>query len=361
MKKRIKVLHVLKSSVYSGAENVVITIIKTLESNYDMAYLSTQGSIHQVLEDNNIESFLLGHYNYKNILTIVKEYQPDIIHAHDFTASVICALIPGTFQLISHLHYDPPWVNSWNIKSFTYYLCCPRIDKIFTVSSHMVDKMVFLKRFANKTVVVGNPIDKNKIINYSNLNNKVDSLKCDVLFVGRIVEQKNPQLFIDIIYSLKLRGMKNIQAYMIGDGDLMKTCQTLLKTRGLEENIKLLGFQRNPYIYMKQAGLVCVTSRWEGFGLVIAEANVLGTPVLSTRTSGGCHILGNDSWDFCDDEKEFTQKAWELLNDKHTYEARKIAALNRAKQFTDIEKYALMLSSKYSEEVEKNNGCNIRM
>ena len=43
----------------------------------------------------------------------------------------------------------------------------------------------------------------------------------DILFVGRITEQKNPLLFLDIINALNKKGM-NLNVVMAGDGDLMQ-------------------------------------------------------------------------------------------------------------------------------------------
>ena len=70
---------------------------------------------------------------------------------------------------------------------------------------------------------------------------------------------------------------------MVGDGVLMDVCRLLISKLGLESNIEMMGFQENPYIFMKQSSILCITSESEGFGLVAAEANVLGIPVLSTK------------------------------------------------------------------------------
>ena len=57
--KKMKIMHVLKSSVYSGAENVVITIIKNLTAEFDFLYVSSEGSIRLILEERKIP-FALG-------------------------------------------------------------------------------------------------------------------------------------------------------------------------------------------------------------------------------------------------------------------------------------------------------------
>lgn len=349
--KKIKVLHVLKSSLYSGAENVAITIIKYLDDAYETAYLAMHGEIEEVLRKEGIHYFLLNKYTRHNISEVIKEYQPDIVHAHDFTATVFCAMIHQPFHLISHLHYDPPWVHNWNLRTVTYWCCKKRIDKVLTVSSDMFQNMVFAKGFAEKIRVVKNPLDI-KRIKHNAYNEPYDGpLNIDVIFVGRLVEQKNPQRFIRLVNALKKEGLYNLYSVMLGDGELRGECMRLIKELGLEGNIQLLGFQSNPYAYMNKSSLLLVTSRWEGFGLVIAEANILGVPVLSTKTSGATEVLGKGAWEICESDEAFIQKAKQLLTDSAQYEVKGAEAKERVRRFSKMEDYMSHITSIYEEEV----------
>ena len=58
----------------------------------------------------------------------------------------------------------------------------------------------------------------------------------------------------------------------------------------------MLGFKSNPYNYLKQADLFISTSEIEGFSLVVAEAIVLGLPIISTSTDGPKEILENGKY-----------------------------------------------------------------
>lgn len=351
MSRRIRVLHVLKSSSYSGAENVAITIIKHLDENYEAAYLATKGEIEDVLRKEGICYFLLDKFTRRNISKIIKEYQPDIVHAHDFTATVLCAMILRSFRLISHLHYDPPWVYNWNIRTIVYKCCKKRISKVLTVSTDMFQNMVFANKFKEKVIVVKNPLDVERIKQKANDKQYNNLFAIDIVFVGRFVEQKNPQRFIRLVETLKKEGFDKLCCIMLGDGNLLEECQRMVKCIGLEENVQLLGFQSNPYAYINKSSLLCLTSRWEGFGLVIAEANILGVPVLSTKTSGACEILGEKAWEICESDEEFVDKAKQLLTDHFQYKIKSKDALDRAKRFSDMEAYMSQIISIYKEEV----------
>ena len=56
-KRKLRVLHILNSKIYSGAENVVITIIRNLGNSIEFAYESPDGSIREVLKKNSIKFF----------------------------------------------------------------------------------------------------------------------------------------------------------------------------------------------------------------------------------------------------------------------------------------------------------------
>lgn len=348
-----KILHVLKSSVYSGAEHVVFTIIKCLRDQFDLIYIASEGPIRKSLEQEGLPFELLSRFDRKHLKTVIKRQKPDIIHAHDFSATVLCASIEGDFRLLSHLHYDPPWVTRWNAKTMVYACCRRRIEMVLMVSEQMPSRMVFAKHYRDKIQIMENPIDKERIKKLSEQlpnGDAKEDLSCDLLFVGRFVEQKNPQRFIYLIERLKRDGWNSIKAKMLGDGPLLQECQELTKCLKLQEQLEIKGFEKNPYPYIRQAGALCVTSRWEGFGLVVAEASLLSVPVLSTNTSGCLGILGVGAEEICQTDDEFLNKI-KLLRDHHeVYGVWKERAFTRAGEFADVNKYKTILSEIYKNE-----------
>lgn len=345
-KRKKKIAHVLKSSIYSGAENVVLTIIRELRDEFDFVYIATDGPIRERLEQEEIPCILLKEFTRRNLARAVKVWKPDIIHAHDFSASVMCATLPGRFRLISHLHYDPPWVRRWNIKTIVYWAISHRMDHILVVSEGANAHFAFAKVLRKKTMIIGNPIDKERIFEMSGAEREK---KYDLLFVGRFVEQKNPQAFIEIVNVLKQEGVL-VNAVMLGTGELKRECENLIQRYELQDSIHLLGFQDNPYSYMKASRILCMTSRWEGYGLVAEEASIIGTPVLSTKTGGVTDIFGENSVELCTSQTDFIQKIKILLSDKDVYaQWCKRIALSQV-QFTEQAVYMKDLKSIYEKD-----------
>ncbi len=76
---------------------------------------------------------------------------------------------------------------------------------------------------------------------------------------------------------------------LLGTGPEEKIAEVkaLAETLGITDRLIFLGFQKNPFPYIKNAKLLVMSSDSEGFGNVLAEALILNTPVVSTRCPGG--------------------------------------------------------------------------
>lgn len=349
---KLKIAHVLKSSIYSGAENVVLTIMKGLREEFEFLYIATEGPIREKLEEEQVPFKLLERFDRKYLSQALNEYQPDIVHAHDFSATVLCAAVPGRFRLISHLHYDPPWVKNWNGKTLCYALCSRRIETILTVSENIFRSMVFAGKCGGKLQVIGNPVDGRKIRSLASLPalQPEEEHGCDIIFAGRFVEQKNPERFIYLVKKVKDRGWREIRAWMLGEGELLEKCRDLISNLKLQDNIELKGFQSNPYPLILRAKLLCMTSRWEGFGLVAAEANLLGVPVLSSDNSGCREILGEGAPELCRSDEEFLEKIFLLHENTEVYEQWRQRSLARAEQLDNMDRYMETMASIYQEK-----------
>ena len=84
----MRVMYVLNTSSFSGAENVIITIIKNLPPEVEAYYVSLDGRIREKLFEEKIKFYPLPKVNAHNLKKAIKEVEPDIIHANDTVASV---------------------------------------------------------------------------------------------------------------------------------------------------------------------------------------------------------------------------------------------------------------------------------
>lgn len=100
--------------------------------------------------------------------------------------------------------------------------------------------------------------------------------------VARLAPEKNLALAIEAAHILKDRGV-DFAWYIVGEGATENALRQKIGELGLTACVVLAGSQKNPYKYMKAADVYVQTSRSEGFGMTIAEARILGRPVVSTN------------------------------------------------------------------------------
>lgn len=353
MATKCRVLHVLQSSKFSGAENVVCRIIEMFENTeIEMAYCSRNGQIGEVLKKRNITFFPMTTMSVSEIKRIVKLYKPDIVHAHDYMASILCAMSVKC-RIISHLHNNSPWIKDYSLKSFLYLISCFRYGRILAVSDAILDEYVFGSLIRKKTLVMGNPIDvaeiKNKAVQSSPYPEKYD-----VIFLGRLVPAKKPLRFIKIIKEL-YKSLPDLKVVMVGNGELLEECQKSIYESGLTDVIRLLGFMANPYPALLNSKILCMTSEWEGYGLVAAEALTLGLPVVCTRAGGLKQIVNDECGKFCDDDAEFCDELKRLLTDDKYISLKSRKAVLQSELLNNIKSYRESLTKIYFELYAKEN------
>lgn len=75
---------------------------------------------------------------------------------------------------------------------------------------------------------------------------------------------------------------RKLPLVLVGKGRLEKEVKQLAHELKINNHVKFLGFQTNPYPLIANAVLLVLSSKFEGFGYVIVEAQALNRPVLST-------------------------------------------------------------------------------
>lgn len=106
-----------------------------------------------------------------------------------------------------------------------------------------------------------------------------------LLGVGRLVPQKDFPTLIKAFALVKKQ--ISVKLVILGEGEKRPQLEALVQELGLENDVDMPGFKDNPYTYMAKATLFVLSSAWEGFGNVVAEAMAVGTPVVSTNCPSG--------------------------------------------------------------------------
>lgn len=118
--------------------------------------------------------------------------------------------------------------------------------------------------------------------------------KCRIVQVARLQHEKKGQdLLITAIEKLKGQGLENITVDFIGIGPSENYLKQLAAELNVSNQVRFLGLKDREYIYshLKDYDLMCHPSRFEGFGLVVAEGIAAGLPVLVADSDGPMEII----------------------------------------------------------------------
>ena len=317
---KIKIMHLLQSDRFSGAENVVCQIMEMFRGNedYEMIYVSPDGPISSSLKERNIPFYGLERLDYKNVRLAIKEINPNIIHAHDVSAGLFATLAAKkNIKIISHMHVNNSNMSKLNIKTLVYRFMAIRFSHIFWVSNSSYQSYFFKNNISKKSTVLFNVVDKVPIIKKSNCAVMQDAY--DVIFIGRMQYQKNPQKLLNIFKILKEDYNCDFSAVIIGEGPLFHEIVEKKHQLGLDDNVKMLGFVENPMGLLKKAKLMLLTSRFEGTPMCALEAMALGVPIISTPTDGMLDLIDSGINGFLDDDdRKLATDIKVIINDLET-------------------------------------------
>lgn len=178
---------------------------------------------------------------------------------------------------------------------FTLY---GEFDKIVSVSPKLTEiNRTKMLEFGNpsKFVTVQNFINHQDVIRQSSEYRDFRPVPVGKTFVtvGRLSPEKNQARMI--------RAMKQVvathadtQLYIIGNGPLLSSLEALISSLDLKSNIHLLGYHRNPHALVAKCDYFVFSSLYEGQGLAVLEAMVLGKPIVTTRYNVVDSVVGSN-------------------------------------------------------------------
>lgn len=323
-----KILFIYGQLNGGGAERVLLDILHNIDytqNEVDLCQIIGGGTlIDEVPEDVDIISlwndYTLSYklavrlsnvigcdYLFKRVLKkkITKSYDLEISFLEGFPLK-IHAMMDTTTKKVTWVHCDLlrfPYTDS-QFRDGEQLAAYNKMDTVVCVANDT--KKAFEQRFptcTSKVVVIYNPIDREKILKLSEAFTPEKEEKFTIITSGRLTPQKKMDRVLRVAKRFKEERI-SIRFQVIGDGELKQELLGLRKQLGVEDMVEFLGFQKNPFPYVKQANMMFCCSGYEGFCLVICEAMCLGIPVVSTKTSGPIEILDHNKYGLLTDHDD---------------------------------------------------------
>ncbi len=365
-----KALIILTNLAGGGAEKVILDIVNYVNENskwtLDIFLLKNQSDYLNIGQHNlNCKIFYSLEANdklslktfkvLKDIKKVAKNY-PLIIGGLELVPTyysyIISKLLRKKHVGWVHIALSQYLTHQSMLKKLLFKTIYPNIQYlVFPSKGAQIDYQHLIKKEKQFLNVIPNPINREKIIQKS--KEKIHLPYKYIISVGRLDYQKGFDVLIKA-YDLMIKNNPNVRHKLVilGKGKEENNLKKLVKDLNLENKIIFLGFQKNPYPYIKNSDFFVLSSRFEGFGVVLVEALALGKAVISTNClSGPAEILENGKYGILVPTEDIESLSYEMhkliINNslKNKFEH---LSIHRA-EFYDIKK----ISSKWENFLDK--------
>ena len=261
-------------SLGGGAEKILSTVIRNLpKDKYDI----------DILE---IEHFDKGYEPISDNVTILKSLQ-------SYKQSRLLRAILWRLRI-----YFPGLVRRLLVRDeydieVSFTIMNPHlkdVDNIVAISKKTRESIeeVF-PEYRSKLCTIYNGYNFEEIIEKSKESVDIEVNSNSICSVGRIEENKGSDRVLEVIRLLHKQD-KKYHLYFIGTGTLEEELKRRVDQYGLQQYVHFLGYQKNPYKYLKDMELLLSMSKQEGFPGVYVEALSLGIPFVSTDVGGAAEL-----------------------------------------------------------------------
>lgn len=303
----MKVLYVITGLGQGGAERVVCDLADAMfKKGHEVKIAYLTGNIITQPANKEIELLSIGLSNvitlpkaYLSLSRIVRDFKPDIVHAHMVHANILTRLVrlvtPMT-KLICTAHNS----NEGGAVRMMSYRLTNRLANLTTnVSNTAVAAFEATHAIPkNSMLTVYNGVD------FTNFDYRPDakeiivkelSLDSDtkiILAVGRFSAQKNYFNLLNAINIVKEQLNISFVLLIAGDGELRSEIEKEITNIGISNNVLLLGRRDDIPLLMSACDVFVLSSNYEGLPTVLIEAMGCQAQVVSTNVSGVHEIIG---------------------------------------------------------------------
>lgn len=286
----------------------------------------------------------------------VRRFRPHVVHVHGRAPSLACTLagrMPDWFTLHNtHLTERVGWYDRGPLRRYL----SPLGHRLFVLDESAAGYCTRELAVAEDRVAcVPNGVDCDRFTPPTAEERREARARFGVptdatlaLFVGRFHPQKQPEAVVDLAVAAREAGLDQVRFALVGEGDLAPLLKSRIQDAGLESTCRLHGWM-DPRQAYHAADLLVMPSRYEGYGLVAAEAMAAGCPVLRSRTGGfeAMVVEGVTGFGCGTDPADFVRTGLRVLRDPARLTAMRPATTARARSELSVRRQARQTIAAY--------------
>jgi len=265
--------------------------LKFKERGYRVVMAAAKGcSLYERSEKAGLELFsvrfgnlsFLNPFQYISLVAFFKREQIDTViisSSHDLKIGALAAKLAGVKNIVYYRALAAPVKNSaLNRYLYTRVLTHVIANSLETRRTMIQNMKGFISESSIGIVYQGLAIAAIDALPVHQLWDKKEG----VVYIGnagRLTAQKGQAYLIEIAQLLKKKNVA-FKIKIAGTGELFEPLQKAIEKQGLSNEIELLGFVEDVNSFMHHIEVFVLTSEWEGFGYVLAEAMIAKKPVI---------------------------------------------------------------------------------
>jgi glycosyltransferase involved in cell wall biosynthesis len=286
----MRITHVVRSDSFAGVERYISVISCELSHRgHDVTVLGGEPSRMRAELPPEV-TWSPATTTFGAALALAVRGRQDIVHAH-MTAAELAAITSAPAhrgQVISTRHFAGPRGSNILARTLGHLL------------HRKIARQVAISRF------VADAIKEPAIVLHNGVRSQPDTViprERFVLLLQRLEKEKATDVALRAWAASGL-DRQGWELHIAGSGAMRDSLEQTSSRLGIETSVRWLGHLVDTREKLRRAGLLVATAPAEPFGLSIAEAMALATPVIAS--AGGAHpeLLGPDAWTFTPDDPE---------------------------------------------------------
>ncbi len=319
-----KVFHLITTISRGGAENQLLVLVnEQIKQGLDVhvVYLKGEPELKADFERGGavVNSELAGYSPLMQTFKLRKligNLDP-IVHAHLPRAELVAFFTFTKFKFISSRHNAEPFFPGAPrfLSNFLARIVEMRNQRIIAISNAVKNNLIQTGESSNaekiEVVLYGYKSKRNRSL--INISNSRAIMKIGT--ISRLTEQKDIPTMLRTFQNIRTLSPKSSLG-ILGAGPLEQELKETVREMGLAEAVNFLGRSAHIYEFLNQLDVFILTSRYEGFGMVLLEAMDSGVPIVAANNSAIPEVLGESFPGLCEtgNYDDFTKKILNLRN-----------------------------------------------
>lgn len=309
----LKILHIASGDRWAGAEVQLYTLVRAsvqmVPTENLAVILLNQGTLAEKLQKIGVKVYILDESTLGSLrilwemISLIREIQPDIVHTHRSKENILGAIasLIGNRAICLRTSHGAPEYSARGIKAII-----PKLDQwvgkhlqaaIIAVSDELKHKL--RRHFPTQNItVIANGIDCEYTQQLADSTAKQTTFDPDyyhIGLIGRLEPVKRGDLFIEIARIVTSQeDSRRWRFHIFGDGSEREKLERLSRAYQLDETVVFHGHSETIHPYIAALDAVIMCSDHEGLPMTALECLCLKTPLIAHKTGGLASLLADN-------------------------------------------------------------------